>query len=127
MYAYFVSSVVADQWFCTSFWQATPTAAPTAAPWVRERGCCREKQGDQSHHATADTKVMRMSSQLKAIVACEKLCSSVQACTAYEVHKVGKKRSKRFKCELHTASIDSVSRRTKSCKKAVCAFAANVV
>ena len=67
-----------------------------------------------------------------AIDTCKLLCEDKNNCTAVEIHaskktrknkknkKNKKKTSKGFVCELHTASINSSSRKNKSCKKAKC-------
>ena len=64
----------------------------------------------------------------EATATCKQACEDETTCTAVEVHASKKtknknrkkKTSKGFVCELHTAKINSSSRKNKSCKKAKC-------
>jgi len=65
----------------------------------------------------------------EATATCKQACEDETTCTAVEVHaskktrknkKNKKKTSKGFVCELHTKSINSATRKSKSCKKAKC-------
>ena len=63
-----------------------------------------------------------------AVASCKADCAANDLCTAFELHKTkkvrnkkkGKKKSKGYKCELHKATINSSTRKRKSCKKAKC-------
>merc|ERR1711935_1246301 len=69
----------------------------------------------------------------EATATCKEACENETTCIAVEVHaskktkklkrnknKIQKKTSKGFTCELHTANINSASRKSKACKKAKC-------
>ena len=69
----------------------------------------------------------------EATATCKQACEDETSCKAVEIHaskktkklkrnknKIQKKTSKGFVCELHTAKINSSSRKNKSCKKAKC-------
>jgi len=102
-------------------------------------GCCRErvqgvpkrKQYLSHHDSVFSTKTIVGGTMADAIDTCKQLCNEESTCTAVEVRaskktrnkknkKNKKKTSKGFACELHTASINSASRKNKSCKKAKC-------
>ena len=98
-----------------------PGPIPVPVTWVEKQGCCRQKKGDRTHHDTATVHMLPKSSKSKAVAACKQKCEELE-CSAYEVHKAGKKKNKKFKCETHVAAIDSATRRSKSCKKSQCFF-----
>ena len=119
---------------------SAPTATPTTLPvWNELRGCCREITGKKkfSHHNTATIVKLAESSATAAAAACKQQCSDDSTCTAAEFStknkpKKNKKNKKNknkknnaavYMCERHTATgINSVTRATRSCKKATCSI-----
>jgi len=102
-------------------------------------GCCREhvpgapkRKRYLSHHDSVIRKETIVGGTMtSATAACKEACEKEAKCTAVEVHaskkirknkknKKNKKTSLGFVCELHTAKINSSSRKSKSCKKAKC-------
>jgi len=105
--------------------------------WNRRFGCCREKipgakgklKDGLSHHSSllSTSFTRKKVSPKTAYEDCETRCSDTFECTAFEVQSSGKKKTKKkkkdtrkSKCELHSANINAVSRRSKSCKKSTC-------
>ena len=105
-------------------------------------GCCRERvpgvpkrKRYLNHHDSLFDKIdIAGGTMAEAAATCKQTCDDEEACTAVEVHaskktrknkKNKKKTSKGYACELHTASINSSSRKNKSCKKAKCFTVAN--
>ena len=81
-----------------------------AEDFIEKRGCCRENY-KHNHHDSA-TVVLQPTSK-----ACADMCNTDSKCTAFEARF---KKEIGYKCELHTADINSASRKTKSCKKSTC-------
>ena len=134
--------------FCDDAPTAAPTPGPTAVPWKTMNGCCRERvpgapkrERYLSHHDSVIRKeTIDGGTMADATAKCKGACESEAKCTAVEVHaskktrknktnkknkRNKKKTSKGYACELHTASINSSSRKNKSCKKAKCFTVAN--
>ena len=108
-------------------------------------GCCRErvpgapkrKQYLNHHDSMIRKETIDGGTMAEATATCKQACEGETTCTAVEVHaskktrknkknkKNKKKTSKGYACELHTASINSSSRKNKSCKKAKCFTVAN--
>merc|ERR1719272_1418936 len=85
--------------------------------WDTMRGCCREDYKTE-HHDSAIIWYLDGTAQDAAVANCSAACAMNAQCTAYEVSL--KKKLGQFKCENHVETINSASRRTKSCKKALC-------
>jgi len=117
------------------------TATFARPPWETMKGCCREhipgapkRKRYLNHHDTLFTTMDILGgSMADATATCKEACENAGECTAVEVHaskktkklkrnknKRQKKTSKGFTCELHTANINSASRKSKTCKKAKC-------
>jgi len=97
-------------------------------------GCCRERVPGApkrkrylNHHDSVIRKETIVGGTMAdATTTCKEACENEEECTAVEVHaskktrknkknkKTKKKTSNGFVCELHTASINSSSRKTKS-------------
>jgi len=45
-------------------------------------------------------------------------------CLGFELHRFGRKKANKYKCELHTDKINKVTRASKSCKRATCGMPA---
>lgn len=104
---------------------SAPTAVPTPAPaWTEKKGCCRQVDGKikYSHHDTATTTIISATLFSAAAVECKAQCNADANCTAAEVRQQRKKISTVFKCELHSDTINSSTRGSKSCKKATCSI-----
>jgi len=104
--------------------------------WIEMRGCCRERVSGVpkrkrylSHHDNliSETEIIG-ETMATAVASCKADCAADDLCTAFELHKSkkirnkkkSKKKSKGYKCELHKATINSSTRKSKSCKKAKC-------
>jgi len=104
--------------------------------WIEMRGCCRERVSGVpkrkrylSHHDNliSETEIIG-GTMATAVASCKADCAADDLCTAFELHKTkkirnkkkSKKKSKGYKCELHKATINSSTRKSKSCKKAKC-------
>lgn len=104
---------------------SAPTAVPTPAPaWTEKKGCCRQVDGKikYSHHDTATTTIISATLFSAAAVECKAQCNADANCTAAEVRQQRKKIPTVFKCELHSDTINSSTRGSKSCKKATCSI-----
>lgn len=104
---------------------SAPTAVPTPAPaWTEKKGCCRQVDGKikYSHHDTATTTIISATLFSAAAVECKAQCNDNANCTAAEVRQQRKKIPTVFKCELHSDTINSSTRGSKSCKKATCSI-----
>jgi len=113
------------------------TCLDQCAAWNPMSGCCRERVPGApkrkrylNHHDSMISKTIVGGTMAAATAECKEACENEEKCIAVEVHaskktrnsknKKKKKSSKGFKCELHTAKINSSSRKSKSCKKAKC-------
>lgn len=103
----------------------------TECPTFQEKrkGCCREGRGRnaKAHHESAKIETISGGSLETAYAYCKGLCESDKGCSAFEFtkKKLKKKHRKKGKkqtyiCEVHSAPIDSVTKKTKSCKRASC-------
>jgi len=109
---------------------AAPTPTPPTSPWDEKRGCCREFDGKKKlgHNGSAKLQAIPGATSFPtAAVACKQLCLDASACTAAEIRQQRKKKKTSFKCELHFATINSSTRESKSCKKAMCSIKVNFV
>jgi len=104
--------------------------------WIEMRGCCREhvsgvpkRKRYLSHHDNLISETESTGGTMAtAVASCKADCAANDLCTAFELHKTkkvrdkkkSKKKSKGYKCELHKATINSSTRKSKSCKKAKC-------
>ena len=109
--------------------------------WEIKKGCCRERVPGapkrtlylHHHDSLLDKTDILGVNMTEATATCKQDCDDEETCTAVEVHaskktkklkrnknKIQKKTSKGFTCELHTANINSASRKSKACKKAKC-------
>jgi len=95
-----------------------------AGSWDEENGCCRDSGAKKIPQGTRfDLTVGATTTE--AMAECEEACAKTSDCTAFELttktkgkKKKGKKTS--YICELHDTLIDSTTRASKSCKRAVC-------
>lgn len=86
--------------------------------WDTMQGCCRE-DGRVSHHDSASIWYFDGAGPIEpAIANCSAACAANADCTAYEVSRIQDRGV--IKCENHAEPINSASRDSKSCKKAVC-------
>merc|ERR1719272_67585 len=85
--------------------------------WDTMRGCCREDYKTE-HHDSAIIWYLDGTAQDAAVANCSAACAMNAQCTAYEVSR--KKKLGQFKCENHVETINTASRKSKSCKKALC-------
>jgi len=101
----------------------TRAASCPSFAWKEVRGCCREDR-KQSHGNTATSWYLTKSSFKDAMAICTDTCANNDDCTAFELITKRSKRLKstKYKCEQHVDTINSGSRKSKSCKKAVCHF-----
>lgn len=104
---------------------AVPSAAKAidVAQWEAKSGCCREvsELGKFTHNENVIVvNILIPNSVSDAVVACKQECDAMEGCTAVEVRRFSKAKTPYFKCELHTADINSASRSSKSCKQAKC-------
>merc|ERR1711935_1038309 len=106
---------------------ACETTCPPPPPWEIMKGCCREripgapkrKRYLNHHDSLFDKMDILGGTMAEATATCKEACENETTCIAVEVH-ASKKTSKGFTCELHTANINSASRKSKACKKAKC-------
>merc|ERR1712166_1651847 len=95
---------------------------PYAGPWVYKEGCCRDSESKDT------TKGMRMdltvgANATEALAECAEICASpAVVCSAFELtkKKQGNKAKSMYICELHNVDVDKTTRKSKSCKRAVC-------
>eukprot|EP00729_Bicosta_minor_P000702 gene702-28904_t len=104
---------------------AVPSAAKEIddAQWTAKSGCCRENSelGKFTHNENVIVvNILIPNSVSDAVVACKQECDAMEGCTAVEVRRFSKAKTPYFKCELHTADINSATRSSKSCKQAKC-------
>merc|ERR1719345_222174 len=92
-------------------------AGPSRFTWETMRGCCREDYKTEPHDSAIIWYLDGMA-QDAAVANCSAACAMNAQCTAYEVSR--KKKLGQFKCENHVETINTASRKSKSCKKALC-------
>ena len=122
-----------EQWK-TCIAKTPPTEAPTPAPaptpatatalapsWRKLGGCCRQDR-QVIARKTYTHEIFLGVDHKTADKMCSDACTNAVSCTAFEVEKkkVEKRKPLRFRCELHSVNVDSVSRATPSCKRAQC-------
>ena len=106
---------------CEAAFEATPPFV-----WETKAGCCRERKGKATftHHRTAAKETLSPATKQEALTSCTATCDENDACTAVEVTAKNKATSV---CEFHTSPINSATRASKSCKKALCKIKAKYV
>jgi len=120
---------------------------PYDGPWLAKDGCCRDSESESKKSIQGVNTPLTVGLNFSAATEeCAFICSTksecpikdarerragfgtkqdvlCEGCTGFEVttkKKKGNKGKSMHTCELHTGNVDKTTRKTKSCKRAVC-------
>jgi len=93
---------------------------------MEKAGCCRDSESESKKLYTEFEYQVTVGANItEAAEECINFCTNVEdvVCTAVELttkKKKGNKGKSMYTCEIHTGNVDRTTRKTKSCKRAVC-------
>jgi len=111
---------------------------PYDGPWLAKDGCCRDSESESKKSIQGVKTPLTVGLNFtEATEACGFMCFSkskcqwlgtgyydfCEGCTGFEVttkKNKGNKGKSMHTCELHTGNVDKTTRKTKSCKRALC-------
>merc|ERR1712127_1006102 len=120
---------------------ASESDSPSDSPvedvnrFMAKAGCCRDSESESKKTIQGfEYQVTVGANIMEAVEECMNFCASVVSigqgkeredvvCTAVELttkKKKGNKGKSMHTCEIHTGNVDRTTRKTKSCKRAVC-------